>query len=170
MPALLMGGIGLSDLFYKHFTRFAGDCSVLTFDYQIQFADNGEFANAVAELLRHLNKKVWLVGQSLGSVVAQVIAFHHPEVVEGLVLSNTYPLTDSVSKTRYQDLMQMVESRRKFKKCISFLPFPLIKRMMMWAVMKKENRWLHNPEKSRYRGTVQHHDGTSHQTLRGPHN
>ena len=41
MPALLMGGIGLSDLFYKHFTRFAGDCSVLTFDYQIQFADNG---------------------------------------------------------------------------------------------------------------------------------
>ena len=78
MPALLMGDIGLSDLFYKHFTRFAGDCSVLTFDYQIQFADNGEFANAVAELLRHLNKKVWLVGQSLGSVVAQVIAFPPP--------------------------------------------------------------------------------------------
>ena len=51
---LLTGGIGLSDLFYKHFARFARDFSVLTFDYQLQFGDNGEFADAVAELLRHL--------------------------------------------------------------------------------------------------------------------
>ena len=80
---LLTGGIGLSDLFYKHFARFAKDFSVLTFDYQIQFADNGEFADVVAELLRHLGEKVWLVGQSLGGVVAQVIAFRHPEWVEG---------------------------------------------------------------------------------------
>ena len=29
------------------------------------------------------------MGQSLGGVVAQVIASRHPEVVEGLVLSNT---------------------------------------------------------------------------------
>ena len=49
---LLTGGIGLSDLFYRHFEWFAGDFSVLTFDYQIQFADNGEFAGTVAELLR----------------------------------------------------------------------------------------------------------------------
>ena len=66
---LLTGGIGLSDLFYKHFARFAQDFSVLTFDYQLQFGDNGEFADAVAELLRHLKEKVWLVGQSLGGVV-----------------------------------------------------------------------------------------------------
>lgn len=38
------GGIGLSDLFYKHFVRFARDFSVLTFDYQMPFADNSEFA------------------------------------------------------------------------------------------------------------------------------
>ena len=57
---LLTGGIGLSDLFYKHFARFARDFSVLTFDYQLQFGDNGEFADAVAELLRHLKEKVWL--------------------------------------------------------------------------------------------------------------
>ena len=55
---LLTGGIGLSDLFYKHFARFARDFSVLTFDYQLQFGDNGEFADAVAELLRHLKEKV----------------------------------------------------------------------------------------------------------------
>ena len=76
---LLTGGIGLSDLFYKHFARFARDFSVLTFDYQLQFGDNGEFADAEAALLRHLKEKVWLVGQSLGGVVAQVIASRHPK-------------------------------------------------------------------------------------------
>ena len=50
---------------------------MLTFDYQLQFGDNGEFADAVAALLRHLKEKVWLVGQSLGGVVAQVIASRH---------------------------------------------------------------------------------------------
>lgn len=97
---LLTGGIGLSDLFYKHFARFARDFSVLTFDYQLQFGDNGEFADAVAELLRHLKEKVWLVGQSLGGVVAQVIASRHPEVVEGLVLSNTCSLSGNISIAR----------------------------------------------------------------------
>ncbi len=63
---LLAGGIGLSDLFYLHFERFAREFSVLTFDYQMQFADNAEFARAVAEFLAELGEKVWLVGQSLG--------------------------------------------------------------------------------------------------------
>ena len=133
---LLTGGIGLSDLFYKHFARFAQDFSVLTFDYQIPFADNGEFVDAVAELLRHLGERVWLVGQSLGGVVAQVIAVRHPEVVEGLVLSNTCSLSGSMSEEGYRDLMQMVESQRKFKKWLFILPFSLIKGMMRRAVLK----------------------------------
>ena len=145
---LLTGGIGLSDLFYKHFARFARDFSVLTFDYQLQFADNGEFADAVEELLRHLKEKVWLVGQSLGGVVAQVIASRHPEVVEGLVLSNTCSLSGSMNKTGYQDLMKMIESQRKFKKWLAFLPFPLIKRMMRWAVMKKKTDGFTPQEKA----------------------
>ena len=133
---LLTGGIGLSDLFYKHFARFAQDFSVLTFDYQIPFADNGEFADAVAELLRHLGERGWLVGQSLGGVVAQVIAVRHPEVVEGLVLSNTCSLSGSMSEEGYRDLMQMVEVQRKFKKWLFVLPFSLIKGMMRRAVLK----------------------------------
>ena len=145
---LLTGGIGLSDLFYKHFARFARDFSVLTFDYQIQFGDNGEFADAVAELLRHLKEKVWLVGQSLGGVVAQVIASRHPEVVEGLVLSNTCSLSGNMSKAGYQDLMKMIKSQRKFKKRLAFLPFPLIKRMMRWAVMKKKTDGFTPQEKA----------------------
>lgn len=48
---LLTGGIGLADLFYFHFERFTKDFSVITFDYQICFADNEEFAQVVSELL-----------------------------------------------------------------------------------------------------------------------
>lgn len=135
---LLTGGIGLSDLFYKHFARFAGDFSVLTFDYQIQFADNGEFAEAVAELLRHLGERAWLVGQSLGGVVAQIIAVRHPDVVAGLVLSNTCCLSETMSEAGHQDLVKMIESQRNFKKWLAVLPFSIIKRMMKWAVMKKK--------------------------------
>ncbi len=145
---LLTGGIGLSDLFYKHFARFARDFSVLTFDYQLQFGDNGEFADAVAELLRYLDETVWLVGQSLGGVVAQVIASRHPDVVEGLVLSNTCSLSGSMSEAGYQDLMKMIESQRKFKKWLAFLPFPLIKGMMRWAVMKKKTDGFTPQEKA----------------------
>ena len=146
--ALLTGGIGLSDLFYKHFARFTGEFSVLTFDYQIQFADNGEFADAVAELLRHLKEKVWLVGQSLGGVVAQIIVQRHPDVVEGLVLSNTCSLSGSMSEEGYRDLKKMVESQRKFKKWLTVLPFSLIKRMMKWAVLKKKTDGFTPQEKA----------------------
>ena len=121
---------------------------MLTFDYQLQFGDNGEFADAVAELLRHLKEKVWLVGQSLGGAVAQVIASRHPEVVEGLVLSNTCSLSGNMSKAGYQDLMKIIESQRKFKKWLAFLPFPLIKRMMRWAVMKKKTDGFTAQEKA----------------------
>ena len=160
---LLTGGIGLSDLFYKHFARFARDFSVLTFDYQLQFGDNGEFADAVAELLRHLKEKVWLVGQSLGGVVAQVIASRHPEVVEGLVLSNTCSLSGNMSKAGYQDLMKIIESQRKFKKWL-----PAVSAHQADDEMggdEKENRWLYSPGKGRYGGTVRRYDGTAHQAL-----
>ena len=120
---LLTGGIGLSDLFYRHFARFSRDFSVLTFDYQLSFSNNGEFADAVAELLHHLKEKVWLVGQSLGGVVAQVIAQRHPDVVDGLVLSNTCSLSGSI------------------------MPFSIIKRMMKWIVMKKNTQSFTPQEK-----------------------
>lgn len=138
---LLTGGIGLSDLFYQHFAQFARDFSVLTFDYQLPFENNARFADAVAELLGYLEEKVWLVGQSLGGVVAQIIARRHPEAVVGLVLSNTCSLFGSMSEEGYRDLMAMIESQRKFKKWLNVLPFALIKRMMRRAVlnMKTDN-------------------------------
>ena len=132
---LLTGGIGLSDLFYQHFARFARDFSVLTFDYRLPCENNAQFADAVAELLGHLGERAWLVGQSLGGVVAQIIAQRHPDVVAGLVLSNTCSLSGSMSEEGDRDLMAMIESQRKFKKWLNVLPFALIKGMMRRAVL-----------------------------------
>ena len=50
----------------------------------------------MSELLHCLKEKVWLIGQSLGGIVAQIIAVHHAEVVEGLVLSNTCSLSKAM--------------------------------------------------------------------------
>lgn len=87
---LLPGGIGLPDLFYLHFERFAEHYSVITFDYQEQFTTNAELARAVASLLDGLDKHVWLVGQSLGGVIAQIVAKFHPERIEGLVVQYVF--------------------------------------------------------------------------------
>ena len=134
---LLTGGIGLSDLFYLHFDRFARDFSVMTFDYQMQFADNREFAAAVAELLERLQIRAWLVGQSLGGIVAQIIAKNHPQVVKGMVLSNTCSLDKDMGDEAYTHLMGMIRSEEKSKKMMRFIPFGLFKRLMKMAVMKK---------------------------------
>lgn len=139
--ALLTGGLGLSDLFYFHFDRLAKEFSVLTFDYPICFADNKALAQAVAELLHHLGEKVWLVGQSLGGVVAQIIAARHPEVVAGLVLSNTCSLSQDMSPSAHAHLMNMIKSQEKFKKLLSILPLSTVKQSIKRVVMdhKKVN-------------------------------
>ena len=67
-----------------------------------------------------------------GGVVARVIAVRHPEVVEGLILSDTCSLSGSMSEAGHQDLMKIIESQRN-KKWLAFPPFPLIKRVMKRA-------------------------------------
>jgi len=145
---LLTGGIGLSDLFYLHFERFTKDFSVITFDYQTQFSNHTEFAGAVAELLQTLNEKVWLVGQSLGGIVAQIIARSHPGAVNGLVLSNTCSLAEDMGDEAYTQLMEMIKRQKKAKKTLSFIPFPLYKHFVKYAVMKKRVNGFTDQEKA----------------------
>lgn len=146
--ALLTGGLGLSDLFYLHFDRLAKEFSVLTFDYPICAADNKALAQAVAELLHHLGEKVWLVGQSLGGVVAQIIAARHPEVVAGLVLSNTCSLFQDMSPSAHAHLMNMIKSQEKFKKLLSILPLSTVKQSIKRVVMDHKKGELTPTEKA----------------------
>lgn len=134
---LLTGGIGLSDLFYMHFERFSEDFSVITFDYQLTFNSNREFADAVAELLGSLGVEAWLVGQSLGGIVAQIIAKEHPEVVDGMVLSNTCSLAKDMGEEAYAHLRKMLDNQKRSKKLLKAVPFGIYKKLVAKAVMER---------------------------------
>ena len=132
---LLTGGIGLSDLFYNHFHRFAQDFSVITFDYLVCYPTMAELSDAMSELFKELGIKVWLVGQSLGGATAQIFAKRHPECVEGLVLSNTVSLQNSGGSAEY--FAGMKERQTKSRKMIKWMPFGIVKNAMMKAINAK---------------------------------
>lgn len=132
---LLTGGIGLSDLFFMHFDRFAQDFSVITFDYLMCYPTMAKFADAVAELIKALGIKVWLVGQSLGGAAAQIITKRHPECIEGLVLSNTAAVQNSGGSREYFE--GMMKRQTKSRRMIKLVPFGLAKKAMMKSISKK---------------------------------
>lgn len=120
---LLTGGLGLSDLIYLHFQEFSKHFSVISFDYPTYYQNNEELAGAIGELLTNLDIKVWFVGQSYGGFLAQIIAKNHPQVVDGLVLSNTGCLAKDMSQTAYDSLMDMLKSSKSSKKILTLIPF-----------------------------------------------
>ncbi len=134
---LLVGGLGLSDLMFMHFEKFAKHFSVLTFDYSQNFENNEELTAAICELLKTLDIKAWFVGQSLGGFVAQLMAEKYPQVCEGLVLSNTGCTSETMSKTAYNSLMGMLESTKKNKKLFKSMPFSLLKKQISKKIVKK---------------------------------
>lgn len=135
---LLTGGIGLSDLFYNHFDRFAKDFSVITFDYLMCYPTMNELTDAMAELFKTLGIKVWLVGQSLGGATAQIMAKRHPECVEGIVLSNTSSLQNWGGSAEYFEGMK--KRQTKSLRMIKFMPFGIVKKVMMKAVNLKVSK------------------------------
>ena len=124
---LLTGGIGFSDLFYRQFEAFTDSFSVITFDYPIQYPTHTQLADAVAELLSKLGKRAWLIGQSLGGFVAQIIARSHPEVIEGMVLSNTGSLSLSMNLSAQDSMLKLLQGQKLMKRLLKYLPFPLYK-------------------------------------------
>ncbi|MBQ7980508.1 MAG: alpha/beta hydrolase [Oscillospiraceae bacterium] len=132
---LLTGGIGLSDLFYNHFGRFAQDFSVITFDYLMEYSTMGGLADAACELFRKLDVKVWLVGQSLGGAAAQIFTKRNPDRIEGLVLSNTCPIVSRGGAGEYFE--EMKKRQTKSRRLIRFIPWGIAKKVMMKAIDKK---------------------------------
>ncbi|OUM69563.1 hypothetical protein PIROE2DRAFT_66797 [Piromyces sp. E2] len=124
---LLTGGLGISDLLYPHFNKFSKEYSVLTFDYPIQLETIKELIEGINELLKFLNEKVWLVGQSLGGIIAQIFAKHYPDQVEGMVLSNTCSLPKDMKSESYECLLKMLKSQKTFKTMLRFIPFSIIR-------------------------------------------
>lgn len=143
---LLTGGIGLSDLFYAHFDRFARDFSVITFDYHEAYPTLAELADAAAVLFEKLGVKVWLVGQSLGGVCAQIFTKLHPENIEGLALSNTTSLAEDMGGEGLACLENMIAGQKKTRRMVKLIPFGIFKKIIMKSLDKKTEKL---PEESR---------------------
>jgi len=134
---LLIGGLGISDAFYKHFTEFASRFTVLTFDYPYETCRNAVLADGIAALIQELGlKNVYLVGQSYGGLIAQVIAKRHPEIVSGLVLSNTGCLDADMGDEAKAFLIQMVNGLKKTVPLVKAVPMPLLKRILFRRITR----------------------------------
>jgi pimeloyl-ACP methyl ester carboxylesterase len=144
---LLTGGIGLSDLLLFHFEKFAKSYSVLSFDYHIAYPSIQELVEAITGLLKKLNIKSFLIGQSLGGFIAQILAKQHPEVVEGLILSNTGTLFVELNEEGRRCFNNMIKRINISLLIIRLMPFCLIKKNIKKAVLKKVTHLLSENEK-----------------------
>ena len=132
---LLTGALGPSDLFLFHFDEFAKSYSVILFDYPTACPTNQELSDAIAQLLRTLHVKAYLVGQSLGGFIAQIVAKQHPDAVEGMILSNTGTLLTDMDNEGTECLLDMLKQIDKFIVLMKILPFGIVKQLMKKAVL-----------------------------------
>lgn len=134
---LLVGGLGLSDSFYKHFKEFAKNYTVLTFDYPIESDHNSVLSDGIAELVKELGLgKAFLVGQSYGGLIAQVIAKRHPEITKGLVLSNTGCLYSDMDDAAKQPMLDMMKGLKKTILLTRFIPISLLRGVFLKRMEK----------------------------------
>ncbi len=145
---LLTGGIGLSDLLLLHFEEFSKSYSVISFDYPIAYSSIQELVEAIAELLKKLNVTVFLIGQSLGGFIAQILAQQHSEIVEGLILSNTGTLSAELDEKGTQCFRNMMKRIDKSLLMIKLVPFGFVKKNIKKAVLKKVTYLLSEEEKN----------------------
>lgn len=125
---LLVGGLGISDAFFNHFRGFVKSFKVLTFDYPMETNSNSVLADAIAELIKSLKlHNVFLVGQSYGGFIAQVIAKRHPEIVSGLILSNTGCLAADMDEETKGPMLDMIKRLKKAALLTRLVPIALLR-------------------------------------------
>lgn len=144
---LLVGGIGLSDLMAKHFEFFSKHYSVISFDYSADYPNIQILTDAIAELMRTLNLKVYFIGQSLGGFVAQIVTKNHPDIVEGFVLSNTGTLSSELGEDGSKCLNDMLKRVNKSLFLYQLIPFGIVKKQVKKAVLNKTSGQLSKDEK-----------------------
>ncbi|SKC76959.1 alpha/beta hydrolase [Maledivibacter halophilus] len=134
---LLVGGLGISDAFYNHFKEFAKYYTVLTFDYPIESDRNSVLSDGIAALVKSLGLgKAFLVGQSYGGLIAQIIAKRHPEIMKGLILSNTGCLDEGMDEGAKQLMMNRMKGLRKTILLTRFIPMSLFKGVFLKRMEK----------------------------------
>lgn len=146
---LLVGGMGISDVFYNHMIRFSEAYTVILFDYPRKVCRNAELAGGIVALLRALGRdKVFLVGQSYGGLLAQVIAKRYPEIVKGLILSNTGCLDVNMSADARSAMFGMMGRLDKAILLTRMIPMFLLRKIFIKRIEKEFEQCT--PEEKQY--------------------
>lgn len=131
---LLTGAVGLSDLLYRLFDELSEDFSVITFDYPESLPTADDFCEALDALLKDLDRKVYLVGQSLGGLLAQIMAAHFPDQIEGIVLINTGTLSLMMGPQAWEDMTQLTKLTRQAEGLMRVVPFDLARNILAGVI------------------------------------
>lgn len=131
---LLTGAVGLSDLMYKLFDELSEDFSVIIFDYPEDLPTADELCRALDALLKKLDRRVYLVGQSLGGLLAQIMAAHDPDQIEGLILINTGTLALMMGPQAWEDMTELTVLTRQAETLMRALPFDLTKNILAGVI------------------------------------
>ena len=88
--------------------------TVVAFDYPKGEENIYQLINSVAEFLKSINfNKSYLIGESLGGLVTELFMKEHPEMIEGVVLTNTGTITRNISNTIRKEVIDGIKSAIK---------------------------------------------------------
>ena len=142
----LAGGSGLGNSVFYLAEAFMEKYSLITFNYPMDYPCNADLADAIVELLEQIGaKNIYLIGQSYGGLMAQIVARRHPQQIKGLILSGTCSLSGDISFEGMRNIVDMIHPKKvekniKMDKRIPiFLLVPLFKLMCKRVVKDKEN-------------------------------
>ncbi len=132
----LAGGTGLGDGFFYLYDQFAPNYSLISFNYPMAFKSVSSQAEAISLLIEEAGAhNVYLVGQSFGGLLAQVIAPSYPKNVKGLILSGTCGLGATNDPADRDFIEKLLDPKRVEKniKTDKRLPIALLCPMMKLA-------------------------------------
>lgn len=92
----LVGGTGLSVVWFHHILAMESDYRILTFDYPMELEtleEAADFSVALADQLKLEN--LVFIGAPLGGFIGQLVARKHPDKVAGLGLFSTCSLSEN---------------------------------------------------------------------------
>ena len=146
---VLAGGTGLAEGMFAMAKSFMDKYSLISFNYPMDFKNNIDTADAIAELIKYLKaENVYLWGQSYGGLLAQIIAKRHPEVVKGLILTSTASLSNDLKYEGIKRFFEMVneEKEKKNKRIYGNFPMFLLPAFMNLAFKKTSEKRTRNTE------------------------
>ena len=132
---LFTGGSGLYEGFYRHIQLLEKKYTVVAFDYPKGKENIYQLINSVAEFLKSINfNKSYLIGESLGGLVTELFMKEHPEMIEGVVLTNTGTITRNLSNSRRIEVSDGIKSAIK---TVQMTPAYILKSAVIKKALKK---------------------------------